>query len=81
MSLSHSPARAAKPGLVAYLQLVAMFLLAVIGGALGATTGDSHDIVLGSLPGFLGICGLIWIHRPEPVDPPSKQGSNTIIKR
>jgi hypothetical protein len=51
---------------VAYLQLALMFALTVFGGALGASTDYAPNILWGSLPGLLGLCGLIWIHRPQP---------------
>ncbi len=49
--------------LVAYLQLASMFILALVGAALGADTNHPPNILWGALPGFLGLCGLLWIHR------------------
>ena len=64
MSLSRSSARESQaPGLIAYLLLALMFVMAIGGAALGASTNVAPNIIWGALPGALGIVGLMWIYR------------------
>lgn len=64
MSLSRSSARESQaPGWIAYLLLALMFVLAMSGAAVGASTNYAPNMLWGALPGSFGIVGLMWIYR------------------
>lgn len=50
----------------AYRTLTYAFILAMMGGFIGASTNNRWAMILGTLPGLIGIVMLMYLHHDEP---------------